>query len=79
MQKLLALNLTMLICIKFIEFYEALDRSKTYGYHNMYMTSLIQMVIDNLMDVKPVFINGGWIEVDSVEDLTAYNKKGIEF
>jgi len=45
----------------------------------MYMTSLIQMVIDNVMNVTPVFINGEWIEIDSVEDINAYNKKGIKF
>jgi L-glutamine-phosphate cytidylyltransferase len=63
-------------------FYESLDKDKLYdgqAYDNMYMTSLIQMIIDNLVDVKPVFINGGWIEIDSVEDIMAYNKKGIKF
>ena len=45
----------------------------------MYMTSLIQMVIDNLMDVKPVFINGGWIEIDDIKDIRAYNTQGIVF
>jgi len=63
-------------------FYESLDKGKLYDgqvYDNMYMTSLIQMIIDNLVDVKPVFINGGWIEIDSVEDIRAYNKKSIKF
>jgi choline kinase len=67
---------------KVIKFYEALDKNKLYDgqdYNNMYMTSLIQMVIDNLMDVQPVFINGGWIEIDTVEDITVYSKKGIKF
>ena len=35
----------------------------------MYMTSFIQMIINNLMNVKPTFINGGWIEIDSLDDL----------
>ena len=63
-------------------FYESLDKGKLYDgqvYDNIYMTSLIQMIIDNLVDVKPVFINGGWIEIDSVEDIRAYNKKSIKF
>ena len=67
---------------KFIKFYETLDKTKIYDgqdYDNMYMTSLIQMVIDNVMNVTPVFINGEWIEIDSVEDINAYNKKGIKF
>ena len=67
---------------KVIEFYDALDKNKVYDgqdYDNMYMTSLIQMIIDNLMIVKPVFINGGWIEIDSVEDMNMYNSHGIKF
>ena len=57
---------------KVINFYENLDRSRMYDgkdFNNMYMTSFIQLVIDNLMDVKPVFIDGGWVEIDSVNDL----------
>ena len=64
---------------KFIEFYESLDKDKSYDgkdYDNMYMTSLIQMITENLMDVNPVFINGGWIEIDSVDDLKAY---GVDY
>ena len=63
-------------------FYESLDKGKLYDgqvYDNMYMTSLIQMIIDNLLDVKPVFINGGWIEIDSVKDMENYNRNGIKF
>ena len=67
---------------KLIKLYDSLDRSKIYDgkdFNNMYMTSLIQMVIDNIMAVSPVFINGGWIEIDSVEDINAYSRKGITF
>ena len=63
-------------------FYESLDKGELYdgqAYDNMYMTSLIQMIIDNLIDVKPVFINGGWIEIDSLEDMENYNRNGIKF
>lgn len=57
---------------KVIDFYDSLDRIKLYDgkdYENMYMTSFIQMIIDNLMDVVPVYIKGNWIEIDSLEDL----------
>lgn len=67
---------------KVIKFYESLDKTKLYDgqdYDNMYMTTFIQMIIDNLMEVKPIFINGGWIEIDSVEDMEMYNQKGIKF
>ncbi len=58
---------------KIIKYYENLDKNKTYDgkdYNNMYMTSFIQMIIDNLQDVKPVFIEGGWTEIDTKSDLS---------
>ncbi len=63
---------------KVIDFYESLNENELYDsqdYNNMYMTSFIQMIIDNLINVKPVIIDGGWLEVDSVEDLIAYKDK----
>ena len=39
---------------------------------NMYMTSFIQMIIGRYKNVKPVFIQGGWAEVDTVSDIAAY-------
>ena len=63
------------------DYYNSLDRNKIYdgkNFDNMYMTSFIQMVIDNLLDVKPIYINGGWIEVDSVEDLKQYHDINIK-
>ena len=66
---------------KVIDFYDSLDKDQLYDgkdYQNMYMTSLIQMIIDDLLSVNPVFISGGWIEIDSVEDLDAYEKLGLE-
>lgn len=65
---------------QFIKFYESLDKNKIYDgkdYDNMYMTSLIQLAIDDLLDVKPVYISGGWLEIDSVEDLKVYEKVNI--
>jgi len=38
----------------------------------MYMTDLLQSLIDTGVPAVPVFINGGWLEVDSSEDLEAY-------
>jgi L-glutamine-phosphate cytidylyltransferase len=57
---------------KVMSFYEQLDTNELYDgkdFENMYMTSFIQMVINNLLDVKPVFIDGGWVEIDCIEDL----------
>ncbi len=54
------------------QFYHAMGKEKMYDgkdFNNMYMTSFIQEVIDNLMPVHAVSIAGGWLEFDSVEDL----------
>lgn len=62
---------------KVIEFRAALDRNGIYdgkNFDNMYMTSFIQMIIDRLMPVHGAFIRGGWLEIDSLEDLAAYEK-----
>jgi L-glutamine-phosphate cytidylyltransferase len=53
-------------------FYANLDRGANYdgkNFENMYMTSFIQAVIDRLMPVKAVPINGGWLEIDAPSDL----------
>jgi len=39
---------------------------------NIYMTDFIQNYIDRLGKVTPVFIDGGWLEVDTVADLRIY-------
>ncbi len=60
---------------KVIELYQQLDKENEYdkqNFDNMYMTSFIQIIIDNLTDIKPVFIDGGWIEVDCIDDLKSY-------
>jgi choline kinase len=65
---------------KVIKFYESLDKTKLYDdkdFDNMYMTSFIQMIIDSLINVNPMYINGGWLEIDSVEDLKVYEKYSI--
>ena len=41
------------------------------------MTSFIQFIIDNLLDVKPVFIDGEWLEIDTIQDLNIYEKVNI--
>jgi L-glutamine-phosphate cytidylyltransferase len=54
------------------KYYENLEKNTTINknnFENMYMTSFIQMLIDDFCEVKPVYISGGWIEIDSCEDL----------
>lgn len=53
-------------------FYSGMDRSADYDgktFPNMYMTSFLQAIIDNLMPVHAVPVAGGWLEIDSVDDL----------
>lgn len=60
---------------RFVAAYDALDPGRTYDgkdLANMYMTSFIQELIDNGWNVHPAFFNGGWIEVDTADDLEFY-------
>ena len=41
-------------------------------FDNMYMTSFLQMIADNLYPLSPVFINNGWVEIDEPSDLEYY-------
>ena len=59
---------------KVIKIYEKLDRNDEYdnqNFNNMYMTTFIQKIINNSINVKPIFIDGGWVEIDSVKDLSS--------
>ncbi|MDA9343290.1 NTP transferase domain-containing protein, partial [Gammaproteobacteria bacterium] len=56
--------------------WHSLDKQADYDgndYHNMFMTSFIQHLIDIGIFVEAVFVEGGWIEVDTTEDLNFYN------
>ncbi len=58
-----------------IDFYHTLDRNKLYDgqdFKNMYMTSFIQQLIDTGWKVKAVPVKHGWLEVDTVEDITLF-------
>ena len=59
----------------FISFYEGLNKQSKYdgqSFENMYMTSFIQLLINNGWAVKAAIVNDGWLEIDSVEDLELY-------
>lgn len=62
---------------QFRKAWHSLDRDAHYDgqdFDNMYMTSFIQHLIDTGVVVQAAFTDGGWIEVDSVEDLDFYNQ-----
>lgn len=48
---------------------EARSADKHHDPRRMYMTDLIQTLIDDGLPVDAVDIHGGWVEIDSVEDL----------
>ena len=61
----------------FINFYQQMDCNKEYDgkdFDNMYMTSFLQLLIDNGWKAKAVLVDNGWLEVDSVDDLEHYEK-----
>ena len=57
---------------KFINFYNKLDRFCLYDgkdFDNMYMTSFLQKITEELTHLKPIYINNGWMEIDEPTDL----------
>ena len=37
--------------------------------NNIQMTEFIQILIDSGIKIKPIYINGNWMEIDFVSDL----------
>jgi L-glutamine-phosphate cytidylyltransferase len=61
-------------------YYHSLDKNITYdakNFDNMYMTTFLQLLINNVVPAKAIHINGGWLEIDSIEDLNNYQKHTI--
>ena len=59
---------------KVITIYKKLDRNDEYdnqNFNNMYMTTFIQRIINNSIKAKPIFVDGGWVEIDSIKDLSS--------
>ena len=57
---------------KIKSFYFSLDQKEIFDgqtFKNMYMTSFLQLIIDNVSPVKAVLINSGWLEIDTLQDL----------
>ena len=59
-----------------LNYYDSMDTKILYdgkSFNNMYMTSFLQYVIDQGESLYPVLVNGGWLEIDTVNDLIIYN------
>lgn len=51
-------------------FYKSLKkRYENRKLKNLYMTDFLQLLIENNYKISPLFIEGGWIEIDSKDDL----------
>ena len=63
------------IAPKLVDVYRALDPAGPYDGRdraNMYMTSFLQYLIDEVTPVAAVVVDGGWLEVDTIADLDTY-------
>jgi L-glutamine-phosphate cytidylyltransferase len=61
--------------------YDAMDRGTIYDgqpFANLYMTSLLQHLIDLGWPVKAAPVHGGWLEVDTIEDWKLYQRLAEE-
>ena len=57
---------------KFISFYKGMKKDDIYDgkdFDNMYMTSFIQKITEELVPVKPIYVKNGWMEIDEPSDL----------
>ncbi len=62
---------------RMVQAYEALDRTVLYDgkdFANMYMTSFLQHLIDSRWQVDAVPVEGGWLELDSLDDYRLYER-----
>jgi len=60
---------------QFVQTYDSLDPAGSYDGRDrdgMYMTAFLQLLIDRVTPVRAVVVDGGWLEVDTVEDLDMY-------
>ena len=60
-----------------VRFYNSLDRAKRYegrDFANMFMTAFLTEIMAHLCPIQAALFAGGWCEVDSVEDLEAYQQ-----
>ncbi len=59
----------------FVDKYVELEKNNPKNFHNStsfekaYLTDMLQDLIDNKIPVTPIFINGKWCEIDTMQDL----------
>ena len=60
----------------FLDAWHAMDRDALYDgkdFDNMYMTSFLQHLIDSGWDARAAFTDGGWVEIDTAEELELFS------
>jgi len=60
-------------------FYHGLDKQAIYDgktFDSMFMTSFLQLIIDRLSPIQAVLVHGGWLEIDTLQDIKAYEGLG---
>ena len=65
-----------------IDFYDSLNKEAKYDqkpFKQMYMTTFLQLLIEENWSIKPAHINHGWLEIDTLEDLRLYERLSEEF
>jgi len=69
---------------KFLDVFERLNSSHNGKFHDApsfqkaYLTDMIDELIQTNDDVNPIFIDGVWFEIDTIEDLENIRKKIVE-
>ena len=62
-------------CKKFVKIYEELEKTHNGSFHDSptfdkaYLTDMLQELIDRGINVKPIFVKGEWMEIDTPQDL----------
>lgn len=65
----------------FISFYDNLNNKILYDgqtFNQMYMTSLLQLMINGGWKIVPAHVDHGWLEIDTVKDLRLYERLSKE-
>lgn len=65
----------------FIQYYRSLPEGGLYDGKTkpqMFMTSLLQLMIELGWRIKPAYCKGGWLEIDTVSDLNHYQQMEAE-